>query len=74
MKYNLRIMDENTLNDLNEELENVIEEGQSILSDFNLEEKLDEIRTEAELMIRKNPLTSVAVGAAVGFILGKILR
>jgi ElaB/YqjD/DUF883 family membrane-anchored ribosome-binding protein len=67
-------MDENTLNDLNEELENVIEEGQSILSDLNLEEKLDELKTEAELMIRKNPLTSVAVGAAVGFILGKILK
>lgn len=67
-------MDENTINDLNEELENVIEEGQSILSDLNLEEKLDEIRTEAELMIRKNPITSVAVGAVVGFILGKILR
>lgn len=67
-------MDDNTLNDLNEELENVIEEGQSILSDLNLEEKLDELKTEAELIIRKNPLTSVAVGAAVGFILGKFLR
>lgn len=70
----LGIMDENAINDLNEELENVIEEGQTILSDLNLEEKLDELKTEAELMIRKNPITSVAVSAAVGFIIGKILR
>ncbi len=67
-------MDENSINDMNEELENVIDEGRNILNELNLEEKLDELRTEAELMIRKNPLASVAIGAAVGFILGKILR
>lgn len=67
-------MDENSINDMNDELENVIEEGRNILEELNLEERLDELRTEAELMIRKNPLASVAISAAVGFILGKILR
>ena len=67
-------MDSKIVDHLNEELENVIEEGKSILGDLDLEEKLDRLRTEAELVIRKNPLASVAIGAAVGFILGKILR
>ncbi len=68
------IMESNNIDDLNEELESVLEKGQSILSDLNLEEKLDELRTETELLIRKNPIASVAIGAAVGFVLGRLLR
>ena len=68
------IMESNNIEDLNEELESVLEKGQSILSDLNLEEKLDELRTETELLIRKNPIASVAIGAAVGFVLGRLLR
>lgn len=67
-------MDENIINDLNEELESVIEEGSSLLKDAELEEKLEELKTEAELLIRKHPITSVLAGAAVGFILAKILK
>lgn len=67
-------MDSNIIDNLNEELENVLEEGQSIINELNLEEKLDELRTETELLIRKNPLASVAIGAAVGFVLGRLLR
>ena len=67
-------MESNNIDELNEELENVLEEGQSILSDLNIEEKLDELRTETELLIRKNPIASVAIGAAVGFVLGRLLR
>lgn len=67
-------MDENIINDLNEELESVIEEGSSILKNAELEEKLEELKTEAELLIRKHPITSVLAGAAVGYILAKILK
>lgn len=69
-----RIMDENIINDLNEELESVIEEGSSLLQNAELEEKINELKTEAELLIRKHPITSVLAGAAVGYILGKILK
>lgn len=67
-------MDENIINDLNKELESVIEEGSSLLKDAELEEKFEELKTEAELLIRKHPITSVLAGAAVGFILAKILK
>ncbi|MEX0945285.1 MAG: hypothetical protein WD513_00555 [Balneolaceae bacterium] len=67
-------MDENIISDLNEELEGVIEEGHSMLRDADLEEKFNEIKTEAELLIRKNPITSVAISAVVGYMLGRLLK
>lgn len=68
------MMDENIINNLNDELESVIEEGHSMLRDAQLEEKFNEIKTEAELLIRKHPITSVVAGAAVGYLIGKIFR
>lgn len=67
-------MDENIINDLNEELESAIEEGNSLLQDAELQEKIEELKTEAELLIRKHPITSVLAGAAVGYILAKLLK
>lgn len=67
-------MDENIINDLNDELESVLEQGRSALEDANLEEKFNELKTEAELMIRKHPISSVVAGVAVGYIIGKIFR
>ena len=67
-------MEENIINDLNDELEYAIREGSSALEDVDLQEKLDELKTEAELLIRKHPIASVAAGAAIGYILGKLLR
>lgn len=67
-------MKEDILNDINEELENALNEGREMLDDLDLEERLDELKTEAELLIRKHPLKSVLIGAAAGFILAKILR
>ncbi len=62
------------INNISEELENAIEEGRSLLDCSNLEESIDELKTEAELLIRKNPIASVALGVAVGYVIGKILR
>lgn len=67
-------MEEDILNNLNEELEDVIEEGRNMLNDEDLGERLDELRTETELLIRKHPLQSVLIGAAAGFLLAKIFR
>jgi|AntRauTorckE6833_2_1112554.scaffolds.fasta_scaffold18283_4 ElaB/YqjD/DUF883 family membrane-anchored ribosome-binding protein len=67
-------MNKSIINNLSEELENAIEGGYSILESVNLEERLDEFKTEAELLIRKNPIASVAIGVAIGYIFGKILR
>lgn len=67
-------MEKNIINDLSEELESVIEEGRSYFENSNIEEKIEEIKTEAELLIRKNPIASVAIGVAIGYVFGKILR
>jgi ElaB/YqjD/DUF883 family membrane-anchored ribosome-binding protein len=67
-------MNENIMNDLNNELESVLEKGQSILRNAELEEKFNELKTETELLIRKHPISSIAIGVAIGYLLGKILR
>lgn len=67
-------MDESIINDLNEELEEAIEQGSSVLQDEDLEEKLYELKTETELLIRKHPISSVVAGMAVGFLIGKLFR
>lgn len=67
-------MEKSIISNLNEELENAIEEGRSLLDCSEIEERFDEIKTEAELLIRKNPIASVAIGVAIGYIFGKILR
>ena len=69
-----KTMNEDIINDLNNELEGVIEQGRSILDDTDIQEKLEEIKTEAELLIRKHPIKSVMIGAAAGFILAKIFK
>lgn len=71
---NKKIMEENIINDLNDELESVLEEGRSALRNADLEEKFNEFKTETELLIRKHPLSSVAIGVAIGYLIGKILR
>ncbi|MEX1011371.1 MAG: hypothetical protein WDZ29_04850 [Balneolaceae bacterium] len=67
-------MNKEIINDISEELESVLNEGRKILEEADLRERLDEARTEAELLIRKHPIKSVLAGAAAGFILAKLIR
>ncbi|PKD44311.1 hypothetical protein [Rhodohalobacter barkolensis] len=67
-------MNEDIISDLNEELEGVIEEGYSFLQDEELQEKIQELKTESELLIRKHPIKSVLIGAAAGYLLARLLK
>lgn len=67
-------MNEDIMNDLNEELEGVIEEGYSYLQSEELQEKIQELKTESELLIRKHPIKSVLIGAATGYLLARLLK
>lgn len=67
-------MNEDIINDLNDELEDAINQGREYLMDGEFKEKLDELKTDAELAIRKSPIKSVLIGVAAGFILAKIFR
>ncbi|MEX0661168.1 MAG: hypothetical protein WD381_08270 [Balneolaceae bacterium] len=67
-------MEENIINNLNDELENVIDEGREMLHNAELKEKFEEARTEAELLIRKHPIQSVIAGAIVGYFFAKLFK
>jgi len=67
-------MNTDMMNDLNEELEGVIEEGYSYLQSEELQEKIQELKTESELLIRKHPIKSVLIGAAAGYLFARLLK
>lgn len=65
-------MNEEIIQNLNERLDSAIGRGREILEDEELQVRLDELKERSENTIRKNPLASIAVGFAVGFIAAKI--
>ncbi|MGF1671657.1 MAG: hypothetical protein ACFCU6_14520 [Balneolaceae bacterium] len=67
-------MDEEIIKNLHDELEDVIDETERRINNAAIEERLNELKTEAELFIRKYPVRSVLAGAAIGFLIGKILK
>lgn len=67
-------MEEDILNSLNEDLEDVISEGRHMIESAELQDRINEIKTETELFIRKHPIQSVLAGALAGYIIGKIIK
>jgi len=67
-------MNEDIINDLNNELEDAINQGREYLMDGAFQEKIEELKTDAELAIRKSPIKSVLIGVAAGFLLAKLFR
>jgi len=55
-------------------LEGVIEEGYSYLQSEELQEKIQELKTESELLIRKHPIKSVLIGAAAGYLFARLFK
>jgi ElaB/YqjD/DUF883 family membrane-anchored ribosome-binding protein len=67
-------MEEDIINSLNEDLEDVIDEGRQLIEDAELQDRFNEIKTETELFIRKHPIQSVLAGALAGYVIGKIFK
>lgn len=67
-------MEEDILNNLNEDLEDVIDEGRQMIENAEIQDRFNEIRTETELFIRKHPIQSVVAGALAGYVIGKIFK
>lgn len=65
-------MNEEIIQNLNERLDIAIDRGREILENEELHLRLEELRENTESSIRKHPITSVAIGLAVGFIAAKI--
>ncbi len=66
-------MNEEILQNLNSRLDEALDRSRKVIEDEELNQRIEELKMRAELMIRKNPLKSVAAGLLAGFILGKIL-
>lgn len=67
-------MEDEILEDLNRELEDVLNEGKEILDEASLTDRLQDIKSDLELLIRKKPFESVLTGFAAGFILSKLFN
>ena len=65
-------MNEEILQNLNERLDSAIERGRVILEDEELQVRLNELKQRTEGTIRQNPIKSIVIGFAVGFIASKI--
>lgn len=67
-------MKKDLINEISGELEDALNEGRDLLDEAQIQEHLEDLRTEAELLIRKHPIKSVVAGAVAGFIIAKLLR
>lgn len=65
-------MDEEIIENLNERLDNALGKGRQIVEDEELAQRIDDVKTRAENLIRKHPVKSVVGGLFMGYLLGKI--
>lgn len=66
-------MNEEILQNLNERLDIAIDRGREILADDQLQQQVEELKSRTEDTIRKHPIKSVLIGAAIGFFIGSLL-
>ena len=66
-------MNDEIIANLNDRLDRAIDRGRDLLADEQLQQKVEEVRLNAENTIRKHPVKSVLVGLAVGLLIGKLL-
>jgi ElaB/YqjD/DUF883 family membrane-anchored ribosome-binding protein len=67
-------MDKSTFDTLNKKIQELSESGQAYLNDAELQEKIRKIKSDAESLIRKNPIASVGLGLFIGYLIGRIFR
>lgn len=65
-------MNEEIIDNINERLDEAIERGRQMVNEEELAERVEELKQEAKLMIRRHPLKSVAAGLLAGYIIGKL--
>ena len=65
-------MNDEIIKRVNDRLDQAIDRGRTIISDEDFQEKLEEVKTKSEEVIRKHPIKSVLVGFAVGYVLSKL--
>lgn len=67
-------MDQEILQNINERLDKSTDNGQNTAAADELRERLEDLQGQAESLIRKHPVKSVAAGLLTGFLLAKLFR
>lgn len=65
-------MNDEIIQNLNERLDKAIDKGKDLLADEQLQQKVGEVKDQAEDVIREHPILSVAAGVAIGFVIAKL--
>lgn len=66
-------MDKSTFETLSSRLNELTEAGKNYLDNEDLQAQINDMKIEAEKLIRKHPLASIAAGLAFGYLLGRLL-
>lgn len=60
------------LETISETLNEIRESGKAFWNENEMDQRVEEVKSEAERIIRKHPLASVAAGLFVGFLIGRL--
>lgn len=67
-------MNEEIIQNLNERIDRALAKSKEIVEDEEFQQRVQELKDRAETTIRKHPVKSVAIGLAIGFLIGKLIN
>lgn len=67
-------MNEEIIQNLNERIDLALAKGKEIIEDKEFQQRLQELKNRAETTVRNHPVKSVAIGLAIGFLIGKLIN
>lgn len=67
-------MNEEIIQNINERLDSAIDRSRKVLEDEQLQQRIQELRFQAEQTIRKHPVKSVIAGLAAGYIVARLFN
>lgn len=65
-------MQKTTLDTLTERLNELSEAGKNYIENEDLQARIADLKSEAEELIRQNPLLAIGAGLALGYLLGRL--
>jgi ElaB/YqjD/DUF883 family membrane-anchored ribosome-binding protein len=65
-------MNKITLDTLTDRLNELTEAGKNYIENEDLQKRIADLKTDAEKLIRENPLAALGIGLAVGYLLGRL--
>lgn len=67
-------MDEQILNNVNQKLDRIIEQSRDLIDEEELRKQLEAGSTQLRGLIRRYPMSSIAVGLAAGLLCSRLFR